>query len=157
MPRLDPEGRQVRSAGLWGWLLSIQALRTPQKKARVLILKSSTCHSLIYLDIVLRLDSIICVPAIGADARATWVESNEDGLGWLGALQDKLPTANLLLYDHLEAQERSVKVADPKDAAYKSTAKAFADAEAALSHYSVDHYADRFLRVAKSHRLEVCV
>lgn len=95
---------------------------------------------------------IICVPAIGADARTTWVESSDDGIGWLGELEKKLPFANLLLYDHLTVQERSLKVADAKDAAYKSTAKAFAKAETALASYGVDDYANRFLTQVDEYR-----
>ncbi|KAL8824737.1 MAG: hypothetical protein Q9191_004855 [Dirinaria sp. TL-2023a] len=97
-------------------------------------------------------NSIICVPAIGADARTTWADPSDDGIGWLGELGTKLPFVNLLLYDHLTVQERSLKVADAKDAAYKSTTLAFAKAEAALASYTVDDYANRFLAQVDEHR-----
>ena len=96
--------------------------------------------------------SIICVPAIGADARTTWVDSSDDGIGWLGLLEKKLPCANLLLYDHLDGRERKLKIADAKDPEYKSTAQAFANAEAALASYGVEDYADRVLAVINQHR-----
>lgn len=51
-----------------------------------------------------------------------------------------------------------MKIADAKDAAYKSTAQAFAEAEAALASYTVDDYANRFLAQVDEYRrsLQVC-
>jgi len=87
------------------------------------------------------INSVICVPAIGADARKTWSGTGEEGIGWLGSLQRKLPSANVLLYDHLEPGERRLELKHARDAA---TAKEFAAAEAALASFGVDEYAERF-------------
>jgi len=95
------------------------------------------------------INSVICVPAIGADARKTWSGTGEEGIGWLGLLQSKLPSANVLLYDHLEPGERRLELKHARDAA---TAKEFAAAEAALASFGVDDYAERFRTVSEQYR-----
>lgn len=95
------------------------------------------------------------VPAIGANARKTWSGTEEEGIGWLGLLQDKLPSANVLLYDHLKPEERCLDLKHARDAA---AAKKIAAAEAALAAFGVEDYAERFLAVVNSYRriYEVC-
>ena len=93
--------------------------------------------------------SIICVPAIGADARTTWSGKGEDGIGWLGLLQNKVASANILLYDHLKAWERALELKDARDAA---TAKEFAAAETVLASYGVEDYAHRFHTLVEQYR-----
>lgn len=64
-------------------------------------------------------------------------------------LQSKLPSANVLLYDHLEPGERRLELKDARDAA---TAKEFAVAEAALAAFGVDDFAKRFRKVVEQYR-----
>lgn len=93
--------------------------------------------------------SIICIPAISADARTTWSRKGEDGIGWLGLLQSKLPSANLLLYDHLKPEERRLELRDARDAV---AAKEFTAAEEVLASYGVEDYADRFHATVEQYR-----
>ena len=95
--------------------------------------------------------SIIVVPAIAADARKTWAAPAEDGVGWLENL--KRPDTNIILYDHLEPEERQVELKDSKAPDSKIVAQRFASAEASLAEFGVDEYADRFTRVVQQYRL----
>lgn len=97
--------------------------------------------------------SIIAVPAIGADARKTWAAAVDDSISWLESLQRKLPSANIILYDHLEAEERRLELGDPKDPSSKTIARELASAEAYLADYGVDDYADRLVGVVQRYRL----
>ena len=97
--------------------------------------------------------SVIAVPAIGADARKTWAAPAEEGIGWLDILKHKLPSANVILYDHLEPEERKLELKDSKDPSSRTIAQQFASAEASLAEYGVDEYSDRFNRVVQQYRL----
>ena len=97
--------------------------------------------------------SVIAVPAIAADARKTWAGPAEDGIGWLDKLQSNLPSANIILYDHLEPEERRLELRDPKDPTSRTVAREYASAEASLAEYGVDDYADRLIRAVQQYRL----
>jgi len=111
--------------------------------------RSSTSRTLFFGGSRLIINSVICVPAIGADARKTWSGIAEDGIGCLDLLQSKLPSANVLFYDHLEPGERRLELKDARDAV---TAKEFAVAEAALASFGVDDFAKRFRTVVEQYR-----
>ena len=96
--------------------------------------------------------SIIAVPAIGADARKTWAAA-ADEISWLESLQRKLPSANIILYDHLEPEERRLELGGPKDPSSQTIARELASAEASLAEYGVDDYADRLVGVVQRYRL----
>ena len=93
------------------------------------------------------------MPAIAADARKTWAGPGDDGIGWLEKLQSNLPLANVLLYDHLEQQERRLELKDSKDPASKTVAREYASAEESLAKYGVDDFAERLIRVVQQYRL----
>ena len=93
------------------------------------------------------------MPAIAADARKTWAGPSEDGIGWLDILQSKLPSANIILYDHLEPEERRLELKDPKDPTSRTVAREYASVEESLAEYGVDDYADRLIRVVQQYRL----
>lgn len=97
--------------------------------------------------------SIIAVPAIAADARKTWAAPGEEGIGWLEDLKRKLPSANIVLYDHLEPEERRLERKDSKHPDSRAVAQQFALAEASLAQYGVNEYSDRFNRVVQQYRL----
>ena len=97
--------------------------------------------------------SIIAVPAIGADARKTWAAVADDSISWLEYLQRKLPSSNVILYDHLEPEERRLELGDPKDPNIQTIARELASAEAYLAEYGVDDYADRLVGVVQRYRL----
>lgn len=97
--------------------------------------------------------SIIGIPAIGADPNRTWARSGDDEHQWLGAsLHHEIPSANVLLYDHLEPQERRLEVKATEDPAHKTTIERFASAEAAIAGFGVEDWADRFLAAIRYHR-----
>ena len=98
-------------------------------------------------------ESVIAVPAIGADARKTWAGPGEDGNGWLDQLQSNLSSANVILYDHLEQKERQLELKDSKDPTSKTVAREYGLAEASLAKYGVDDYADRLITVVQQYRL----
>lgn len=103
--------------------------------------------------------SIIAVPAIGADPNRTWTRL-DDGLSFehqcLGAsLHHRIPSATVLLYDHLRPQERKLMVRPfkaPMDTAHKVAAEEFASAEAAIAGFGVEDWADRFLAAIRDYR-----
>lgn len=104
----------------------------------------------------LNICSIIGVPAIGADPNRTWTRLG-DGPGnehqWLGSsLYQKIPSANVLLYDHLEPQERRLVVKAAVDPAHECTVERFTSAEAALAEFGVEDWADRFLTAIRYYR-----
>ncbi|KAL8789141.1 MAG: hypothetical protein Q9195_006962 [Heterodermia aff. obscurata] len=96
---------------------------------------------------------VIAVPAIAADARKTWAGPGEEGNGWLDKLQSNLPSANVILYDHLEPEERQLEPKDSNDPASKIVAREYATTEASLAEYGVDDYANRLIRVVQQYRL----
>lgn len=112
------------------------------------------------------MQSIIGVPAIGADPKRTWRLANTNHEhSWLTTtLHKKIPSARILLYDHLNEEERSleIKVGYEEDREeHKSAAKKYASAEAALGTYSVEDWAGRFIEALKvirrAHTVSCCV
>ena len=104
--------------------------------------------------------SIVCVPAIGADPRKTW-ERQTDSAGHERrrldyVLHDKLyPNAQVHLYDHLTREERGLEVKTPRgpdDQVHKKSAEAFAAGEASVAAFGVAEWADRFLGIIREHR-----
>ena len=109
------------------------------------------------------LHSIVCVPAIGADARKTW-ERQTDSAGFEhrrldyvlhDALYNDCNAAQVHLYDHLTRQERALEVKppqEPNDHVHKKSAEAFAAGEALVAVYGVAEWAERFLQIVQAHR-----
>ena len=107
--------------------------------------------------------SIVCVPAIGADARKTW-ERQTDSAGFEhrrldyvlhDALYNAYNAAQVHLYDHLTREERALEVKTPRgpnDHAHKKSAEDFAAGEALVAVYGVPEWADRFLQIVQEHR-----
>lgn len=98
--------------------------------------------------------SIIGIPAIGSDPRRTWIRVGE---AWdnehpcLDAtLQRRIPSAKVLMYDHLEPEERrlemNVTFAQNRES-HRDVAEKFASAVAAVADYGVERWADRLLKV----------
>ncbi|KAI4248351.1 MAG: hypothetical protein L6R42_009286 [Xanthoria sp. 1 TBL-2021] len=90
--------------------------------------------------------NIICVPAIGADPRTTWSTDAPTEPHPLCGLHEALPNADILLYDHLTAEERSLEIKPQGDAEHQASAEAFADAGDKVAQYGVTEWADRFLQ-----------
>lgn len=97
---------------------------------------------------------ILGVPAIGADPKRTWRLANTNyEHSWLNTtLHKKIPSARILLYDHLNEEERSLEIKvgyEENREEHKSAAKKYASAEAALEIYSVEDWAGRFIEALK--------
>lgn len=100
------------------------------------------------------MNSVICVPAIGADPWITWRDrlKSVSGSGYQNArsaMQDRIPAARIYIYDHLTAGERNQK---PKERDHLTTELAIQDyalTEDTLADYDVVDWADRFLDVLK--------
>ncbi|KAL8682059.1 MAG: hypothetical protein Q9186_001848 [Xanthomendoza sp. 1 TL-2023] len=88
--------------------------------------------------------SIVCVPAIGADPRATWSIDPLDHHAVLQQLHRLLPFADIVLYDHLLPDERGIEIKTQKDAGHKSTAVAFAAAEERVAQYGIPDLSDQY-------------
>lgn len=112
------------------------------------------------------MQSILGVPAIGADPKRTWRLANTNyEHSWLNTtLHKKIPSARILLYDHLNEEERSLEIKvgyEENREEHKSAAKKYASAEAALEIYSVEDWAGRFIEALKvirrAHTVRFCV
>jgi len=96
------------------------------------------------------LRSIVFVPAIGADPRATWARhpndrNNEQRLD-MELLYRLNPSAQVHLYDHFTKDERNLKIEAGKcDEEHHRSRKIFAAAEANVAAYGVAEWADRLL------------
>ena len=104
---------------------------------------------------LLRNNSIIVVPAIGALARETW--GGDDGQAWLLGLENKNPIVNVLLYDHLYPDERRLEiVALNKDctneARHLDTSTQYKNAAAEVEQYSIEDWAERLYQVLVARR-----
>ena len=98
--------------------------------------------------------SIIGVPAIGADPNSTWVRADpNDKHSWLNVtLHEKIPSARILLYDHLTEEEREleIKVGYKEDREkHLSAAKKNVSTEAGHAKFSVEDWAHRFSEALK--------
>ena len=92
-------------------------------------------------------NSIIAVPAIGADPNSTW-KTARDGKSqpWLGAeLQKEIPSARVLLYDHLNSEERKIEKRPLADADHKPSAERYTAVQSKLNEYGIREWTDRFL------------
>ena len=98
--------------------------------------------------------SIIAIPAIGADPHTTW-RSTRDGKShpWLEAdLQKEIPSARILLYDHLDLEERKIQKKPLADAAHKSSAEKYSAVQSKLSNHRLHDWTDRFLEAIFRYR-----
>lgn len=86
------------------------------------------------------------MPAIGADPRTTWSTDDPTEPHPLGGLHEALPGADILLYDHLTAEERSLEIKPQGDAEHQASAEAFAAAEDKVAQHGITEWADRFLQ-----------
>lgn len=104
--------------------------------------------------ILIQGDSIIGVPAVGADPRETWTSSGADGPSlFLGdALREEIPSARILLYDHLKPDERRLEVKELSDPEHKATANEFASVEEAVAQYGTEEWADRLMEAVRGGR-----
>lgn len=95
--------------------------------------------------------SIIGVPAIGSDPSRTWTRAGDNDHPWLGAmLQKRIPSANVLMYDHLKPEERRLEMnvtLDQDRESHRNVTEKFASAEAAVAEDGIERWADRFLGV----------
>lgn len=98
--------------------------------------------------------SIIGLPAIGSDPNSTWIragEGRDHENPWLGAaLQKMIPSAKVLIYDHLNSEERKLEMnvtLDQNRENHRTITEKFAEAEAAVAEYGIERWADRFLKV----------
>lgn len=101
--------------------------------------------------------SIVCVPAIGADPRATWVRPHpHQGQRLDSVLLDRcFPSAQPHLYDHLTPDERKVEIKAPRgmnDFEHQKSTEAFARVEEAVADYGVVEWANRLLAVVRHYR-----
>lgn len=113
------------------------------------------------LDLTIRLtyfSSLVFVPAIGADPKATW-SRQPDSLGEEERLDIILhdllsPNAHVLLYDHLTPNERAQGRAPERSSLdeQRRRAHALAQAETAVAGYGVIDWADRLLTVIRDYR-----
>ena len=93
--------------------------------------------------------SIIAIPAIGADPHTTW-RTTRDGRShsWLEAeLQKDIPSARVLLYDHLNPEERKIEKKPLADANHKPSAVRYSAVQSDLSVYRIYDWTHRFLEV----------
>ncbi|KAL8824362.1 MAG: hypothetical protein Q9170_008184, partial [Blastenia crenularia] len=97
-------------------------------------------HQILTVDVW---SSIICIPAIGADPRATWSTETPNNQNVLWKLQDALPQAEVLLYDHLLPDERSLEVLAREDPGHQSTARVFAAVERAVARLDIKAWTGR--------------
>ena len=97
-------------------------------------------------------DSIIGVPAIGADPRETWT-TDRPSLFLGDALHDEIPSARILLYDHLRPEERRLEVKELSDPGHEATARVFADVEKEIAQYGTEEWADRLLDAVRGDRI----
>ncbi|KAI4134477.1 MAG: hypothetical protein LQ347_001495 [Umbilicaria vellea] len=102
---------------------------------------------------VIKVD-IIGVPAIGADPRKTWTSSTagHPPLFLGNVLHEKIPSARILLYDHLKPEERLLEVKELSDPEHKATAKEFASVEKAVAQYGTNQWADRLMEAVREDR-----
>ncbi|MCJ1421829.1 hypothetical protein MMC32_008196 [Xylographa parallela] len=97
---------------------------------------------------------IIGVPAILGDPIKTWNTTRDHHpYHWLGpSLQAEIPSARVLLYDHLKPQERSIEIKPTEHPEHKATSEAHAAVQLAIDQNGVEEWADRFLDTVRKCR-----
>lgn len=98
--------------------------------------------------------SIVGVPAILGDPFKTWNTTRDhQPYQWLGpGLHAEFPSARVLLYDHLDFQERAIELKPIGHAEHKATREAYAAVQLALGRYGIDEWAERFLGTVRKSR-----
>ncbi|MCJ1360059.1 MAG: hypothetical protein MMC33_010062 [Icmadophila ericetorum] len=87
---------------------------------------------------------IIGIPAIGADPKATW--NIRGSHQWLGpALHEEIPSARVLLYDHLEEGERSVEVKPLGHVDHEASTVRTANARDKVARFGLEDWTTRFI------------
>ncbi|MCJ1473686.1 hypothetical protein MMC13_002337 [Lambiella insularis] len=97
---------------------------------------------------------IVGVPAVLGDPFKTWNTTRDHHpYQWLGpGLQAEIPSARVLLYDHLEPHERSMELKPIGHAEHKATSEAYAAVQLRLGQYGIDEWAERFHETVRKSR-----
>ncbi|MCJ1293387.1 hypothetical protein MMC34_004941 [Xylographa carneopallida] len=97
---------------------------------------------------------IIGVPSILGDPFKTWNTTRDHhSYQWLGpSLQAEIPSARILLYDHLKPQERSIEIKPTDHPEHKATSEAHAAVQLAIDRNGVEEWADKFLETVRRSR-----
>ena len=92
--------------------------------------------------------SIIAVNAICADPVKTWSTTRDhQPYQWIQRLaQDEIPTARVLLYDHLEPAERAIELEAVGHPEHKASAKAHAVVQGLISKFGIEEWTERFMK-----------
>ena len=98
--------------------------------------------------------SIIAVNAICADPLKTWNTTRDhQPYQWVQRLaQDEIPSARVLVYDHLLPAERAIEIEAVDHPEHKASAKAYAAVQGRLSEFGIEEWTERFVQALHSWR-----
>ena len=71
---------------------------------------------------------------------------------WFSELNKTIPNANILLYDHLSPEERSIEVKPRSDRGHKASAEKYAATHLRLSEFGIEEWTARFLNLLHENR-----
>ena len=95
------------------------------------------------------MDSIIGIPALGADPTKSFVFDDHP---WFPSLYNDIPNSRIFLYDHLTEEERSVEKKPQNHAQHQASIERYAEVEEELAQNGIDEWAERFSKKLKQIR-----
>ena len=89
------------------------------------------------------------------DPQKTWntTRRHHQSYQWVGPeLQAEIPSARVLLYDHLSSAERAVELKAASHPEHKASREAYAVVQKTISKFGIEEWTNRFLKVLREKR-----